>query len=206
MLPQALEVPVYAISAEARADHGLLAHLARRSGGEAFNLQRLAEEDVIGSLGVPAFAFLSVDSGPDTVADVFPNGRTPVHGRFTLTGRLRADEASLTLHYGAGAASQSRTYALRRADAVAGRLVPRFWAQQRAADLSVFSERNHGELLRLGRRFGIDPWPARLLFVLILMVIPGSQILIYPILWILMPSEQPNPTPAGPASPYPPAA
>jgi phage shock protein C len=41
----------------------------------------------------------------------------------------------------------------------------------------------------LGRRFGLDPWPARLLFVLILMVIPGSQILIYPILWILMPSE-----------------
>jgi phage shock protein PspC (stress-responsive transcriptional regulator) len=41
----------------------------------------------------------------------------------------------------------------------------------------------------LGRRFGIAPWPARLLFVLLLMVIPGSQILIYPILWILMPSE-----------------
>ncbi len=42
----------------------------------------------------------------------------------------------------------------------------------------------------LGRRFGLAPWPARLLFVLILMVIPGSQILIYPILWILMPSEE----------------
>jgi phage shock protein PspC (stress-responsive transcriptional regulator) len=41
----------------------------------------------------------------------------------------------------------------------------------------------------LGRRFGIDPWPARLLFILLLMVVPGSQILIYPILWILMPSE-----------------
>jgi phage shock protein C len=41
----------------------------------------------------------------------------------------------------------------------------------------------------LGRRFGISPWTARLLFVLLLMVIPGSQILIYPILWILMPSE-----------------
>jgi phage shock protein PspC (stress-responsive transcriptional regulator) len=46
-----------------------------------------------------------------------------------------------------------------------------------------------GVVAGLGRRFGIDPWPARLLFVLILMVIPGSQILIYPILWILMPSE-----------------
>ena len=41
----------------------------------------------------------------------------------------------------------------------------------------------------LGRRFGLDPWPARLLFILLLMVIPGSQIIVYPILWILMPSE-----------------
>jgi phage shock protein PspC (stress-responsive transcriptional regulator) len=41
----------------------------------------------------------------------------------------------------------------------------------------------------LGRRFGIAPWPARILFVLLLMVIPGSPILIYPVLWILMPSE-----------------
>jgi phage shock protein PspC (stress-responsive transcriptional regulator) len=51
----------------------------------------------------------------------------------------------------------------------------------------------------LGRRFGLDPWPARLLFVLILFVIPGSQILIYPVLWILMPPE------VAPASDYPPA-
>jgi phage shock protein PspC (stress-responsive transcriptional regulator) len=42
----------------------------------------------------------------------------------------------------------------------------------------------------LGRRFGIGPWMARLLFVLLLMVVPGSQFLIYPVLWILMPSEE----------------
>jgi phage shock protein C len=41
----------------------------------------------------------------------------------------------------------------------------------------------------LARRFGIGPWAARLLFVLLLTVLPGSQILIYPVLWILMPSE-----------------
>jgi phage shock protein PspC (stress-responsive transcriptional regulator) len=29
----------------------------------------------------------------------------------------------------------------------------------------------------------------RILFVVTLIVIPGSQILVYPILWILMPSE-----------------
>ena len=74
-----------------------------------------------------------------------------------------------------------------------------------------------GVVAGLGRRFGIDPWPARLLFVLLLMVIPGSQLLIYPVLWILMPSEgwapvaapvPPAPVPAGSSgssAPQPPA-
>ncbi|WP_244931787.1 PspC domain-containing protein [Nocardioides sp. W7] len=51
----------------------------------------------------------------------------------------------------------------------------------------------------LGRRFGLTPWVARLLFVLLLMVVPGSQILIYPILWVLMPSEE-SLTTAGPVT------
>jgi phage shock protein C len=46
-----------------------------------------------------------------------------------------------------------------------------------------------GVIAGLGRRFGIDPWPARLLFILALMIIPGSQVLIYPLLWIFMPEE-----------------
>lgn len=41
----------------------------------------------------------------------------------------------------------------------------------------------------LGRRLGIDPWLARVLFVVLLFVLPGSQILIYPLLWFLMPDE-----------------
>lgn len=57
----------------------------------------------------------------------------------------------------------------------------------------------------LGRRFGVTPWVARLLFVLLLMLIPGSQLLVYPILWILMPAEEslplqaPSTPPAGAA-------
>ena len=68
-----------------------------------------------------------------------------------------------------------------------------------------------GVVAGLGRRFGIDPWPARLLFVLILSVIPGSQLLIYPVLWILMPQEGRFPVagsvpPAGPVGPVGPPA
>jgi phage shock protein C len=65
-----------------------------------------------------------------------------------------------------------------------------------------------GVIAGLGRRFGIDPWPARLLFVLLLMVLPGSQLLIYPILWILMPLETSyagasSPSAPGPTTPAP---
>lgn len=42
----------------------------------------------------------------------------------------------------------------------------------------------------VGRRFGLTPWISRLLFVLLLMVVPGSQLLIYPVLWVLMPAEE----------------
>ena len=41
----------------------------------------------------------------------------------------------------------------------------------------------------VGRRFGIDAWLTRLLFLLVMILLPGSQILIYPVLWILMPAE-----------------
>lgn len=61
-----------------------------------------------------------------------------------------------------------------------------------------------GVVAGLGRRLGIDPWPARLLFVLILLIVPGSQILIYPLLWILMPREGQVPVvAAGPVAPTP---
>lgn len=47
-----------------------------------------------------------------------------------------------------------------------------------------------GVFAGLGRRFGLDPWPTRFVFFLVLLMIPGCQILLYPLLWVLMPSEE----------------
>lgn len=41
----------------------------------------------------------------------------------------------------------------------------------------------------LGRRLRLQPLTARVLFVLVLMLLPGSQILVYPVLWLLMPDQ-----------------
>src|SRR3954452_17702103 len=58
-----------------------------------------------------------------------------------------------------------------------------------------------GVVAGLGRRLGLEPWPARLLFVLALMLIPGSQLLVYPILWVLMPEAGTSFAPPSAASP-----
>ena len=41
----------------------------------------------------------------------------------------------------------------------------------------------------VARRLGLTPWVTRALFVVTLFALPGSQILVYPLLWLLMPSE-----------------
>ena len=41
----------------------------------------------------------------------------------------------------------------------------------------------------LGRRFDLKPGASRIVFVLALLAIPGSQILIYPALWFCMPLD-----------------
>ena len=62
------------------------------------------------------------------------------------------------------------------------------FAQQglvRSSDSAILG----GVCAGLGRRLGLTPWVARLLFVLLLVVVPGSPLLVYPVLWILMPAE-----------------
>jgi phage shock protein C len=58
----------------------------------------------------------------------------------------------------------------------------------------------------LGRRIGLDPWPARLLFLLVLLVLPGCQLLLYPILWIVMPKDLPGEVSIPTATPTSPTA
>lgn len=55
----------------------------------------------------------------------------------------------------------------------------------RATDRRVLG----GVCAGVGRRFGLTPWVSRLLFMLLILV-PGSQLVVYPVLWVLMPGER----------------
>lgn len=162
--PPAAEVPVYAVGVDSQADHPLLGHLSRESGGEYLDLRRLGIAEAADSIGSAGLSLPSVDYEAGGIADLIPAGPRRIPGRLALAGRLLAPAATVHLRYGEGSESRSRDYTLRQADASPGRLVPHFWAQQRAAELSVRPERNHDELLALGRQFGI--------------VTPGSSLLV----------------------------
>jgi phage shock protein PspC (stress-responsive transcriptional regulator) len=58
-----------------------------------------------------------------------------------------------------------------------------------------------GVVAGLGRRIGIDPWPARLLVVLLAIVLHLGLILPYVILWILMPLDETAPATVWPSEP-----
>lgn len=151
-VPAAIAAPVYAVASDPQANHALLRYLAETSGGAYFNLARTSDEQALATLGAQPFSFVSAEGDPGAVTDLLPGHRQPVLGRFTLSGRLVKPTAHLTLRYSDG---QSRGFDLAQAGAARTGLVPRFWAQQKVSELSVFPERNHDELLRLGRRFSL---------------------------------------------------
>jgi tetratricopeptide (TPR) repeat protein len=155
-LPEGLGAPIYAFTASTRADHPLLRHLARKSGGRYIPLGALASDEAAARIGHPPPVTMRVEYDRSALADVLPSEAEPIDGRVTVTGRLLAAEAQLTLHYRAasGAASERR-FTIRQAGATASGLVPRFWAERKTSELSVTPNRNGDELVALGKTFGI---------------------------------------------------
>ena len=41
----------------------------------------------------------------------------------------------------------------------------------------------------LADKWGLDPWALRAIVVLTMLLLPGSQLLVYPLFWVLMPDD-----------------
>jgi tetratricopeptide (TPR) repeat protein len=154
--PLRAEVPVYAMSDEAKANYPLLRSICQESGGNYFNLTKSTDEQVLAGVGDAAFSLVSVECKAEEIADVQPPVGTAITGRLTVSGKLLTPQATVTLHYGYGKeVVASQTFTINAASAKEGSLLPRFWAQQKVAALSLFPEKNAEELTRLGRQFNL---------------------------------------------------
>ena len=147
-LPKAGDVPVWTVTGSSQADRALLRSLSQRTGGH------LVEN--ASAITRPALGLLYVKASPGLQDVQIVRGVD----RSRISGRLLADEAQVTLAFGAGSEVVSRKVVkLHRRDAVkAGDglgPVATAWAQAKAEDLSLFPEKNSDELLQLGQRFGL---------------------------------------------------
>ncbi|HEX8913612.1 MAG TPA: VIT domain-containing protein, partial [Humisphaera sp.] len=149
-------VPVYAFAGDASANHGLLRALGQRSGGAYANLKRETDAAALAMVGEPTYSVIGVEFDKAKVADVYPGVGTAVGRRVTVSGRLLAPEAQVTLVYGFGKTETSRrTFTLTAEKASEGHLLARFWATQKAAELGLDADKNRDDLLKLGREFGL---------------------------------------------------
>jgi hypothetical protein len=159
-LPAMGDVPVYAATGATEADRALLRHVATGSGGMLLDLALADPGRAVSRVRGGELRLAQVTAAPaGAVAELQP-ADGPDARWAQVTGRLLAPEAELTLVFTDGAREvERRTVKVRRADA--SRLeggpgpVAIAWAQARAEALGLFPEKNAGELLALGRRFGL---------------------------------------------------
>lgn len=164
--PGAAQAPVYTICNDDHANHALLRYIAAQSGGQYFNLRTLPDERAVEAIGYEPFSLLSIESNDREIAEVYPRGRQPIQGRLTISGKLLAPDATITLHYGIGSTEfYKQTFTLHQAAASETGLVPLLWANQKVADLSIFPDENKTKLLQIGREFNLST-PATSLLVL----------------------------------------
>ena len=154
--PSGLKAPVYVINAATTANHPALRHIAARTAGAYFNLQRISAEAAASRIGQRVFGFISARGEGVALERLHPANPTPVQGTFDLAGELTADQAEITLSYGFGRhVTQRRTFAIARGDASDGTLLRRYHAQKAIDDLMVLPERNHAAISAIGRQHSI---------------------------------------------------
>ena len=153
--PRFPKCPVIAVNSALAANHGWLRGVSEPGGGEYLNLTTQTVADAVQALTTQPLVFLRASYDATQVTEVYPSRGAAVRGPFGLAGKLRADRARVTLHFGYGTReSYSRTFDL---DASAPLTAPvaRIWAQKKLAELSQAPTRNAEAIAALGRHFGI---------------------------------------------------
>jgi Ca-activated chloride channel family protein len=151
-----LNAPVYAIGSSPVANRAWLRDIARRTDGRDFDLNQSSDAEVIAAIGRAEVRFLSLTATAGAVGDTDPGLRSIANSSFTVVGRLLGEAAAVTLEYGIGdRVLERRQFSLRREDAVQGDLIARHWASRKLAELRAFPQRNHEEIVELGKHYSI---------------------------------------------------
>lgn len=151
-------LPVIAVHAAQAADHALLGHLARQSGGRALNLLTTTPDEAAALAGAGVFRFLGAKVLSGDARDLTPAAPAEVTRGFSLAGRFKG-RTELELTFGhAGGSTVTQRLVIDPATALEperGAFIRRLWAQKRVAELLPEPKRNEAQITQIGTDFGI---------------------------------------------------
>ncbi|MGD2085519.1 MAG: VIT domain-containing protein [Candidatus Aminicenantes bacterium] len=154
--PIGLKAPVYVFCDSPLANHAFLYYIARQTGGNYFNLNKIHRETILMGIGKTPYSFISVTVNSGSVSEIYPQSAQPVYHRFSIAGKLLSPQAEITLNYGINGRIMRRiSFMVSRERAVKGNRLRTFWAQKKIAELQIFPGRNHRALVETGKKYGL---------------------------------------------------
>ncbi len=149
-------VPVYTVVAGTKADYSQLKYIAAKTGGEFLNLNENPAEKEVRKLLTSPLKFLGIKENA-AVSDVYPSLPATVDEGFSISGILKQNSATVTLLFGyENQPSLERNIVLDATkQTVTDWNISKFWAQNKIAELEIFSNENQKEIRNIGKQFGI---------------------------------------------------
>lgn len=149
----ATRIPLYAVSAAARADGVLLRHVAERSGGRFIDLFAVTAAEAADALLTESSRIVSMES--DGAIELVAASPFPAQRRFAIAGVLTEAAATLrvtVVHPGGRRQVITVPIAMQRN---ASALAASMWARYRIAGLEAEYDVDRDEIRRLGKAFGL---------------------------------------------------
>lgn len=150
-----LKTPLIILNSQAKADHDYLNFLALQTGGKYLNLHKMSTEIANERLLKQTYKLLKITYDSDKAEEVQPSIPTEIYNNLTVAGTLKANKATLKLHFGMGnKVKEVKEIQVSTSD-TESHLASRMWAQKKLAFLNLRYKENKEEITAIGKAFSI---------------------------------------------------
>jgi tetratricopeptide (TPR) repeat protein len=148
--------PVIAINSNFTANHSVLNYIARQTGGQYLNLNKLTPAEAASLLSKADYHFISATVKQGSVSDLFVTKTSQINNTFSVSGIIKGTQAALALNFGFGnVVTESKDITVSTINKDTSGIIKRQWAGNKIEKLNCNPELNKREITNTGKAFGI---------------------------------------------------
>ena len=146
--------PIIAINSSNIANHNLLENLANKSKGIYINAFKESIDKSVQTATHVQKQFIKAEYDTGKIKDVFPKPRIKIIDNFSISGKIEAAKAEITLYFGfENEITESRSFTIDNSNSISNNLGERIWAQKKLKTLLV--NNNISEIKSHGKKFNL---------------------------------------------------